>query len=86
MYRWYQVFNRTELDAQNVPYLEKQVEFKQDGEQTVRLYKGQYYSLVVGDVFLPVNLNGRNPFVQPAEKTAAYMDAAGNIWVGFYAG
>lgn len=83
MYTWYKLFNCADLDAKNVPYLEDSFELDKMGVKTIRLYKGQFYSLLVDGVFLPVHLNGRNPFKTSDGKLAAFMDKANNIWVGY---
>lgn len=77
---WYQLFEVTEVA--NLPYVERTFELENYGTVTVRLCKGQLYSLVLEGQYLPVNLNARNPFITKDGQYGAALDVNGWIWLG----
>lgn len=77
---WYKLFNASEV--KNLPYIERSFELENYGTVNVRLCKATYFSLVINERFLPVNLNGRNPFISQDGKYGAVLDENNMIWLG----
>lgn len=77
---WYQLFEVKEVDS--LPYVERVFELENYGTATVRLCKGDLYSLVFEGRYLPARLNERNPFITQDGKYGAVIDVNGWIWLG----
>lgn len=79
---WFRLFNTAEVTS--LPYVEQDFDLQDYGPVTARLTKGQHYALVLPEeeLFLPVGVNGRNPFITPDGKFGAALDAEGYVWLG----
>jgi len=80
-YDWYYIFNLTEFEALDLvsrmytPILENL------GQKEILVTKGNYTSILYDDVFLPINLNDRNPFAMG--DYAVYLDSdSQNVFLG----
>jgi hypothetical protein len=79
-YTWYFIINKTEFDELGLVSLPLQLILSGVGLRDVLLTKGNFLSVLSEGVFLPINMNDRNPF--PAEDHAVYLDESNNIWLG----
>lgn len=79
-YNWYKVFNKTEFEALGLVSAEYSIIFKNVGLKTIIVTKANYLSATLDDVFLPINLNDKNPF--EFEDRAIYLDENDDVWVG----
>lgn len=79
---WYRLFHRREVES--LPYVEESFDLESYGDITARLTKGQHYALVLPEeeLFLPVGINGRNPYLTPDGKFGAAVDTEGYVWLG----
>lgn len=77
---WYALFQLE--DVANVPDMTRRFELEKYGTATVRLCKGDLYSLVFAGRYLPVRLNERNPFITQDGKYGAVVDESGRICLG----
>lgn len=80
IYDWYNIFNLTEFLAEDLVSKAYEYEFEGADIKTVLVTKGNYTSVLFDDVFLPINLNDRNPFEY--EDRAVYLDENQDVWVG----
>lgn len=80
MYNWYKVFNKTEFEALGLVSAEYSFIFKNVGLKSVLVTQGNYLAVKFDDVFLPLNLNDKNPF--EFEDRAIYLDENDDVWVG----
>lgn len=81
-FNWYLLFNKQEFDDLDLPSKDFDVDLGEDGIKTVLVTKGNYTSIVVDDVILPINLNDRNPF--RFGERAVHLDGNGDVWLGVF--
>lgn len=79
-YDWYNIFNYTEFDESGLTSQKITVNLEDRGEKEIIITKGNHVGVLFDDVFLPIELNDRNPFV--FESRAVYIDADNEVWVG----
>lgn len=79
-YDGYKIINYQEFLDSGLPSKELQFVLKGIGLKTILVTKGIHVGLVHDGVFLPVYLNGRNPFF--FENYAVYLDDNEDIWLG----
>jgi hypothetical protein len=60
IYTWYYIFNKDEFDALNLVSKTYTLILKGIGQREVLVTKGNYLGITYDDVFLPVNLDGKN--------------------------
>ena len=80
-YEWFYIFNTddfTELDLVSKVY---QLDLEGRGLVDVLVTLGETFGITYEGVFLPLNLNGVNPF--EFEDMACYVDADNNVFMGF---
>lgn len=79
---WFRLFDTAQVAS--LPYVEQEFDLQDCGPVTARLTKGQHYALVLPEeeLFLPVGVNGRNPFLSHDNKFGALLDAEGYVWLG----
>ncbi len=79
--KWFKVFNKTVLDATGLVSRTATFTFDQIGDVTLTIFKANYYSIIVDDVFLSLNMSDNSPFV--FENRGIYIDANQDIWIGY---
>lgn len=78
---WYPIFNYDEFVALGLPSQELTVILEGIGEVDILVTKGNFVSVLYDGIFLPLDLNDRNPFA--FEGHAIYKDAVdGTVWLG----
>ena len=77
---WYRLYDKYE--RAEVPYLEQTFFLQEVGNVSVRLCRGNMPALAAEGRYLVPNLNGRNPFITQDGKYGAYLDQAGQLWLG----
>lgn len=80
MFNWYKIFNLDDFNALNLVSQDLDLFLTGPGEVTITITKGNEVSINFLDAFLPVNFNGKNPFI--AGDYAIYQDLAKNVWLG----
>jgi hypothetical protein len=80
MIRWYRLVNRQDFIDTGLPSFEAKVNLESIGETTVIVTRGVGVSLFFQDAFLPVNLNGKNPFRFGLHSV--YVDQNDDLWLG----
>ncbi len=80
IYNWYLIFNLVEFEALNLVSKTYTQLFEDIGQRDVLVTKGDHVSIFYDDVFLPINLNDKNPF--EFEDYAVYIDESDNVYLG----
>ena len=80
IYNWYNLFNMNDFDNMGIPSFSDEFFLTDVGAETIMITKGNLTSILFRDTFLPVNLNGKNPFV--VGTYAVYYDENFDIWLG----
>lgn len=80
IYNWFNIINETEFLALDVPSKSVTVVLTGFGLKTIEVVKGVGTALVYDDVFLPVEMNEKNPFA--VGTYATYIDDNDDIWLG----
>lgn len=80
-YRIYKIFNLTEFMALDL--VSKKYTFFLDeiGQKDILVTRGELVSILYEGIFLPLDLNGKNPF--KFEDMAIYKDANNDVFLGF---
>lgn len=78
---WYDVGNKAEFEAKDIPQEVITQELEDLGQQEIVFLKGFKFSVIfMGEVLTPV-LNNRNPFY--SNKASCYVDPeTSEVWVG----
>lgn len=79
-YNWFKIFNKEEfedLDLVSKTYTQVLEGF---GQYDILVTSGIGIGVLFDEVFLPVNLNDKNPF--EFEDRAVYLDENDDVWVG----
>lgn len=79
-YTWYYIFTTTDFDALNLPSKTYTLDLENIGIVDILVTKGNHYGILYDDVFLPLNLNDKNPF--EFSDHAIYVDADDQVWLG----
>lgn len=82
MFNWYRLINQDEFLASGLPSYKFEVELIGIGLKEIMITHGNFVSILVDDIFLPINLNSKNPY-RYGER-AVSLDENNDIWVGFY--
>lgn len=80
IYDWYKIYNLTEFNALSLTSIELEIILTGNALKEIMITKGNYVGVLIDDVFLPINLNSKNPF--EFEDRAVYLDSNNDIWVG----
>ncbi len=84
IYDVYNIINLDKFNATNLPSREVTGDFGLLGQQTVLVTKGNLVSFLFNNVYLPLNLNDKNPF--EFEGYAIFIDPNNDIWLGIKTG
>lgn len=78
---WYNVGNKAEFEAKEIPQESFVLDLEDLGQQEIVFLKGFSFSVIfMGEMLTPV-LNNRNPF--DGKKVACYIDPeTSDVWVG----
>ena len=78
---WYNVGNKAEFEAKEIPQESFMLDLEDLGQQEIVFLKGFSFSVIfMGEMLTPV-LNNRNPF--DGKKVACYIDPeTSEVWVG----
>lgn len=78
---WYNVGNKAEFEAKEIPQESFVLDLEDLGQQEIVFLKGFSFSVIfMGEMLTPV-LNNRNPF--DGKKVACYIDSENSdVWVG----
>lgn len=78
---WYNVGNKAEFEAKEIPQESFMLDLEDLGQQEIVFLKGFSFSVIfMGEMLTPV-LNNRNPF--DGKKVACYIDPeTSDVWVG----
>lgn len=78
---WYNVGNKAEFEAKEIPQESFVLDLEDLGQQEIVFLKGFSFSVIfMGEMLTPV-LNNRNPF--DGKKVACYIDPENSdVWVG----
>lgn len=78
---WYNVGNKAEFEAKEIPQESFVLDLEDLGQQEIVFLKGFSFSVIfMGEMLTPV-LNNRNPF--DGKKVACYIDPeTSEVWVG----
>lgn len=79
-YTWYKIFNVDEFEALNLVSKNYELILTGVGLKEILVTKGFGYSMLYDDIFLPLNLNSRNPYY--FDEHAIYVDEDNNVYLG----
>lgn len=79
-YTWYYLINKAEFEEAGLVSMNLSLVLSGIGLRDILLTQGAYLSVLYDDVFLPINMNDRNPY--PFDGHAVYLDESDNIWLG----
>lgn len=79
-YTWFKIFNTTEFAALGLVSKTYTLDLEGVGQKDVFVTKGVNYGITYEDIFLPLELNAKNPFA--FEGHAIYVDADDNVYLG----
>jgi hypothetical protein len=77
---WYNIINKDDFLALDLPSKEITVFLTGIGQRTILITSGEKVSVLYNDVFLSLELNGKNPF--EFDGHAVYLDSNNDIWLG----
>lgn len=80
IYNWFKIFNLVEFEDSLLTSKQYDVILEGYDSNTILVTKGIGTSVNIDDVFLPINLNEKNPFA--FEDRAVYLDDNNDVWVG----
>lgn len=79
-YDWYKIANLDEFDEADLPSRTIIAELEDLGTKEILLTRGELYSVVFDEQFMPIGLSDKNPFIQG--EWAVYQDQGRNVWIG----
>ena len=79
-YDWYRIANKTEFEDSGLVSKEVELLLEGIGAKTFLIVRGNYTSIVVDDLMLPVNMFEDNPYVIGTK--AVGVDDLGDIYYG----
>ncbi len=82
MFDWYRLFNKTDFEATGLTSYSITLDLEGVGLREVMIVKGNTISLIIDELMLAVNLNGRNPFRYGTR--AVWLDDNDDVWLGVY--
>lgn len=77
---WIKVYNLQDFINADLVSREVDLEVPGLGATTVMLTKGIGYGIRYDDYFLPIELNGKNPYI--FDNLLIYLDPNDDIWLG----
>lgn len=77
---WYKIFNLTEFEALGLVSKSYLLDLEALGQKEILATKGNLVSIVYEGIFLPINLEGNNPY--SIDDHSVYLDANNDIWLG----
>ncbi len=80
-YKWYFIFNRTDFLATGLTSREYDVNMENIGLKTILVTLGNLLGLTYEGIFLPIQMNGSNPFA--FDSMAVYVNDDNNVFLGF---
>ena len=80
IYTWYYIFNSDEFNLLGIPSRTYTVILDGIGQRDVLVTKGNLFGLTYNDVFLPLELNQKNPF--EFENLAVQVHDNKNVFLG----
>lgn len=80
MYTWYFIFNYDDFIALGLVSRTYDLILDGIGAKSVLVTKGNLVGITYEGVFLPLNLNDKNPFEMDGH--AIYVDENDNVWLG----
>jgi hypothetical protein len=78
---WFKIGTREDFYNNETPTFEVSVNSQKYGVLDLVLHDGIDISVEFGDYYVPLNLNGKNPFY--VGTNCFYVDNDGGIWLGF---
>lgn len=79
-YDWYNLFNKTEFEAEDLTSRTLTLDLEGVGVSEVLVTKGNMLGITYQGVFLPINLDDKNPF--DFEGYAVYLDENDDVHLG----
>lgn len=79
-YDWYLIFNKAEFEALELPSKEYTLNLEDIGEKTILVTQGNFVSILYESVFLPLEMNTKNPF--EFDGHAIYVDDNDDVYLG----
>lgn len=80
MFNWYKIFNKQDFEATGLVSRKLTADLADIGFKEILITKGNATGLTYEGVFLPINLNGVNPFY--FEGFAVYLRDNGDVYLG----
>lgn len=80
IYDWYLIFNKAEFEALELPSKEYTLNLEDIGEKTILVTQGNFVSILYEGVFLPLEMNTKNPF--EFDGHAIYVDNNDDVYLG----
>lgn len=80
IYNWFKIFNLDEFESLGLTSRTYDLELENVGTKKVLVTKGILVGVTYEDVFLPINLNDKNPF--EFEGLAVYLAPNNNVHLG----
>lgn len=80
-FNWYNLFNLTAFNAENLVSRTLVVDLEGKGETTFLIVKGNEVSILYDGTLYPTNFLNENPYIE--NGCAVYVDASENVWFGF---
>lgn len=87
IFTWFKIFNKTEFEALDLVSKTYTLILEGVGQKDILVTKGELFSILYADVFLPLQLNDINPFIKLGESEgdlayAIYIDANADVFLG----
>lgn len=81
LFDWYRIFNLDDFLATGLVSRSLRINFLGIGVKTVHITRGNLVSVQVDDAFVPLEMNGENPYM--FDNRAVYLDVHRDVWLGF---
>ena len=79
-YGWYKIFNTDEFDELDLVSKTYTLDLEAVGQEEILVTKGVDYGITYEGIFLPLNLNDKNPYY--FEGHAIYKTATNDVYLG----
>lgn len=80
LYTVFKLFNLVDFQATGLVARELDVVLEGIGEKKILITNSNYVSILYDGVFLPINLNNKNPF--EFGSRAVFLDPNNDVWLG----
>lgn len=80
IYTWYYIFNADDFNAEGLVSQTYTVILEGIGQKDILVTKGNFLGLTYEGVFLPLEMNDKNPF--EFDSHAIYVDSNQNVFLG----